>query len=86
MCILSSDSESLSGLVPLTDIPSDLPFADWARIFHDRPAYPLSVLKKTAFKDNPLAALFRCLLYLQATKQRILESANALLRAYIALF
>ena len=32
-------------LAKLTDIPSDPPFADWARIFHDRPAYPLTVLK-----------------------------------------
>ena len=27
-----------------TDIPSDPPFAGWARTFHDRPAYPLTVL------------------------------------------
>ena len=33
--------------VTYADIPSDPPFAGWARIFYDRPAYPLTVLKKT---------------------------------------
>ena len=28
-----------------TDIPSDPPIAGWARIFHDRPAYLLTVFK-----------------------------------------
>ena len=68
------------------DILSDPPFAGWARNFHDRPAYPQTVVKKPPFKDYPLASLFRCLQYLQATKQRSLESANVLLLANIAPF
>ena len=43
-------------------------------------------VQKPAFKDNPLAALFHCLQYLQATKQRSFKSANTLLRANIAPF
>ena len=32
------------------DIPSDPPFAGWVHIFHDRPAYPLTVLKIQHYK------------------------------------
>ena len=34
--------------VCVSDIPSDPPFTGWARIFRDRPAHPLTVLKKPA--------------------------------------
>ena len=52
-----------------------------------RPTHlPANCVQKPAFKDNPLAALFRCLQSLQATEKRSLESANALVRANIAPF
>ena len=65
-----------------TDIPSDPPFEGWALIFHDWPAYPLTVLKN----DNLLVALFHCFQYLQATKKHSLDSANAFLQANRAPF
>ena len=46
------------------DIPSDPPFAGWARIFHDRPAYPLTVFKnprsKITHKQLPFVACSTC--------------------------
>ena len=38
-------STNLDMSVSTADIPSDPPFTGWARIFHDRPAYPLTVFK-----------------------------------------
>ena len=69
-----STSVVLTHARPNTDIPSGPPFVGWAHNFHDRPAYPLTLLQNTHCKVDLATSwpsgCFSFLLYLERASKR----------------